>query len=72
MISVTSTNRNDALAMDYSFVKIIRLLESSTPDDVFELRKEEVKSLDAGCFPLFIKACIFGKCKVGMYLTFYV
>ena len=52
--------------MDSSFVKRIHLLESSTPDDVFELRKEAVKSLDAGRFPLFRKSFIFGKCKVGL------
>ena len=50
--------------MDSLVVKIIRLLESSTPDDIFELRKEAVKSLDAGHFPLFRKAYIFGKYKV--------
>ena len=55
--------------MDYLVVKRIILLESSTTDDVFELRKEAVDSLDAGRFPLFRKAYIFGKCEVGMYLT---
>ena len=51
--------------MDSSVVKRIHLLESSTPDDVFELRKEAVESLDSGRFPLFRKSFIFGKCKVG-------
>ena len=55
--------------MDYSVVKKIRLLGSSMPDDVFELRKEAVESLDAGRFPLFIIAFIFGKCKVGLAKT---
>ena len=45
--------------MDSSVVKIIRLIESLTQDDVFALRKEAVELLDAGRFPLFRKACIF-------------
>ena len=45
-------------------VKRISLLEYSTPDDVFELRKEAVELLDAGHFPLFRKAFIFGNIKL--------
>ena len=65
MIPVTSTDCNDALAIDYLVSKRIILLESLTPDDLFGLRKEEVESIDTGCFPLFRKAFIFGKFKFG-------
>ena len=60
LIPVTSKNQDDALSMDYLVVKWIRLLESSTPYDVFELSKESDKLLDAACFPFLIKARIFG------------
>ena len=66
LITLTPTDYNDELEMDSLVVKRIHLLESSTPDDVFELRKESVESLDAGRFPLFRKSFIFGKCKVGL------
>ena len=50
-------------------VKLILLLDSSTLDDVFELDKESVESLDDGRFSLFRTFYIFGKFKVEMYLT---
>ena len=53
LIPVTSSDCNDALAIDYLVVKRTSSLEFSIPDDVFELRKEAVQLLDAGCFPLF-------------------
>ena len=62
---VTLTDCNDALAMDSLIVKRIILLDSSTPNYVFELRKEAAESLDAGRFPFLRKALIVGKCKVG-------
>ena len=65
MIPVTSTDYDDALAMDSFIIKKNCLLEFSTSYDVFELKKEAVESLDAGCFPSFRKAFINGKCKVG-------
>ena len=65
LITLTPTDYDDELEMDSLVVKRIHLLESSTSDDVFELRKEAIELLDAGRFPLFRKSCIFGKCKVG-------
>ena len=65
MIPVISTDVDDALAMDFSVVKRICLLESSMPDDFFELRKESVESLDAGYFPLFKKRSYLVNVKVG-------
>ena len=64
-IPVTSTDCDDALAMDPLVAKRICLLGSSTSDNVFELSKEAVKSLDAGRLMLVASHCLEKRSCLG-------